>query len=182
MGAQKQEQDDYENMIQALAMSEQKEQDLAEKMIRMRLELQKTHFQQLQQKQERLAAEQAEEDSMREQMMAKFACDDRIELMNAQKRRMKQLQHKREVEQLLADRRARLANEREQREAEAAREKQDAEDMARLIEEERQKMIEKHAKDLLGYLPKGVIRNYDDLETLGDKYKEAYRPKTPDDN
>ena len=65
-------------------------------MIRMRLELQKTHFHQLQQKQERLAAEQAEEDSMREQMMAKFACDDRIELMNAQKRRMKQLQHKRE--------------------------------------------------------------------------------------
>ena len=54
--------------------------------------------------------------------------------------------------------------------------------MARLIEEERQKMIEKHAKDLLGYLPKGVIRNYDDLETLGNKYKEAYRPKTPDDN
>ena len=54
--------------------------------------------------------------------------------------------------------------------------------MARLIEEERQKMIEKHAKDLLGYLPKGVIRNYDDLETLGDKYKEAHRPKTPDDN
>ena len=52
--------------------------------------------------------------------------------------------------------------------------------MAQLIEEERQKMIEKHAKDLLGYLPKGVIRNYDDLEPLGDQYKEAYRPKTPD--
>ena len=74
---------------------------MAEKMIRMRLELQKTHFQQLQQKQERLAAEQAEEDSMREQMMAKFACDDRIELMNAQKRRMKQLQHKREGQNLI---------------------------------------------------------------------------------
>jgi len=184
----KQEHDDYENMIQALAMSEQeekekqKEQDLAEKMIRMRLELQKSHFQQLQQKQERLEAEQAEEDLMREKMMAKFACDDRIELMNAQKRRMKQLQHKKEVEQLLAERRARLAAEREQREAEAAKEKHDAEMMAQLIEEERQKMIEKHAKELLGYLPKGVIRNYDDLETLGDKYKEAYRPKTPDDN
>ena len=53
--------------------------------------------------------------------------------------------------------------------------------MARLIEEERQKMIEEH-EDLLGYLPKGVIRNYDDLETLGDKYKQAYRPKTPEDN
>ena len=83
---------------------------------------------------------------------------------------------------MLADRRARITSEREQREAEAVREKKDAEDMARLIEEERQKMIEKYAKDLLGYLPKWVIRNYDDSETLDDKYKEAYRPKTPDDN
>ena len=58
---------------------------------------------------------------MREKMMAKFACDDRIELMNAQKRRMKQLQHKREVEQLLADRRQRLANERERAQSEAAK-------------------------------------------------------------
>ena len=37
---------------------------------------------------------------MREKMMAKFAEDDRIELMNAQKRSMKQLQHKRDVEQV----------------------------------------------------------------------------------
>ena len=34
-------------------------------------------------------------------MMEKLAEDDRIEQMNAQKRRMKQLEHKRAVEQLL---------------------------------------------------------------------------------
>ena len=44
-------------------------------------------------------------------MMAKFAEDDRLELMNAQKRRMRQLQHKREIEQLLVDRRKKLADE-----------------------------------------------------------------------
>ena len=44
-------------------------------------------------------------------MMAKFAEDDRLELMNAQKRRMRQLQHKREIEQLLEDRRKKLADE-----------------------------------------------------------------------
>ena len=38
-------------------------------------------------------------------MLAKFAEDDRIELMNAQKRRMKQLEHKRAVETLIEDRR-----------------------------------------------------------------------------
>ena len=45
-------------------------------------------------------------------MMAKFAEDDRIEQMNAQKRRMKQLEHKKAVEQLLQDRQAQFARER----------------------------------------------------------------------
>ena len=47
-------------------------------------------------------------------MLAKFAEDDRIEQMNAQKRRMKQLEHQRSVEKLLQDRRAQFAREREQ--------------------------------------------------------------------
>jgi hypothetical protein len=38
-----------------------------------------------------------EEERARTEMLAKFAEDDRIEQMNAQKRRMKQLEHKREV-------------------------------------------------------------------------------------
>lgn len=39
------------------------------------------------------------------QMMAKFAEDDRLEQMNAQKRRMKQLEHRRAVERLIEERR-----------------------------------------------------------------------------
>ncbi len=41
--------------------------------------------------------------------MAKFAEDDRIEQMNAQKRRMKQVEHKRAVDVLLDERRRRMA-------------------------------------------------------------------------
>lgn len=48
---------------------------------------------------------QEEEDAFRKQMLAKFAEDDRIEQMNAQKRRMKQLEHRRAVEKLIEDRR-----------------------------------------------------------------------------
>jgi len=36
-------------------------------------------------------------------------------------------------------------------------------------------------KNLLGFLPKGVIRDYDDLEPLGDDYKQAYKPNLTDD-
>lgn len=42
------------------------------------------------------------------QMLYKFAEDDRIEQMNAQKRRMKQLEHKRAVERLIDERREQM--------------------------------------------------------------------------
>lgn len=41
-------------------------------------------------------------------MLAKFAEDDRIEQMNAQKRRMRQQEHKRAVERLIDERRIQL--------------------------------------------------------------------------
>ena len=44
--------------------------------------------------------------------MAKFAEDDRIEQMNAQKRRMKQVEHKRAVDVLLEERRRKMAVEK----------------------------------------------------------------------
>lgn len=53
------------------------------------------------------AAQQAmreEEEALRQQILAKFAEDDRIEQLNAQKRRMKQLEHKMAVEKILEDR------------------------------------------------------------------------------
>lgn len=87
-------------------------------------------------------------------MLAKFAEDDRIEQMNAQKRRMKQQEHQRSVEKLLADRRAQYAREREA-EMEAKREEIRLEDFRKqIIEEERQKLLREHAKKLLGYLPR----------------------------
>lgn len=90
-------------------------------------------------------------------MLAKFAEDDRLEQMNAQKRRMKQLEHKRAVEQLLADRRAQFEAERE-REIDEKREAEKMEVFRRqLIEEERQKLLREHAQKLLGYLPKVCV-------------------------
>lgn len=80
-------------------------QEEMEKRIRQRLELQQTCQEMMAFKQLRIQAEKEEEDAFRQMMMAKFAEDDRIEQMNAQKRRMKQLEHKRAVEKLLEERR-----------------------------------------------------------------------------
>jgi len=176
---------EYDNMIMRLALEEQeekekqKEHDLAEKLIRMRRELRQGHHDQMQEKRDRAREDQENENALRSKMMAKFAEDDRLELMNAQKRRMRQLQHKREIEHLLEERRQKLRNEREAALMEVRAEREEEELRAAMIEEERVKMIEKVSHDLLGYMPKGIIRTYDDLEPLGDHYKEAYRPKSP---
>jgi len=51
-------------------------------------------------KEERIAEERRMEDEFKQKLMAKFAEDERLEQMNAQKRRMRELEHKREIERL----------------------------------------------------------------------------------
>lgn len=52
---------------------------------------------------ERAARERAEEDEFRRQTMERFAEQDRLEQMNAQKRRLKLAEHAREVERLIQE-------------------------------------------------------------------------------
>lgn len=80
-------------------------QEEMEKKIRQRLMLQQTFQEQMAFKEMRRQEEREEEEAFRQKMMDKFAEDDRIEQMNAQRRRMKQLEHRREVEKLIEDRR-----------------------------------------------------------------------------
>jgi hypothetical protein len=92
--------------------------------------------------------------------LAKFAEDDRIEQMNAQRRRMKQLEHRKEIERLLDERRAAFERERDtavqEFEADAAREHE----RISIVEEERQRILRAHAAVLgLHDLPKGVLKN-----------------------
>ena len=92
------------------------------------------------------------------QMLAKFAEDDKIEQMNAQKRRMKQLEHKRAVGQLLEDRKQQFAADRE-RELELRKREEEVEAFRKkIIEEERLRLLQQHAPNLVGYLPKVRLR------------------------
>ncbi|RUS73281.1 hypothetical protein EGW08_018954 [Elysia chlorotica] len=158
----------------------QKEMSELERQIRQKIEMQSTHAQQMHYKALRMQAEKEEEDEFRKQMLAKFAEDDRIEQMNAQKRRMKQQEHARAVERLMEDRRAQFARERE---AEASQRQEEArleEFRKKIIEEERQKLLREHATKLIGFLPRGVIRDEDDLEMLGPQFQQAYTQRQID--
>lgn len=76
-----------------------------EKKIRQRMMMERAYQEAVAFREMRRQAEKEEEERFRRAMMDKFAEDDRIDQMNAQRRRMKQLEHKREVEKLIEERR-----------------------------------------------------------------------------
>lgn len=73
--------------------------------MRKQKELKQNFIEQMALKELVLQAAKEEEEIFRKAMLAKLAEDDRIELMNAQKQRMKQLEHRRAVERLIEERR-----------------------------------------------------------------------------
>merc|ERR1739848_141987 len=109
-------------------------------------------------------AEKDEEEIFRQQMLAKFAHDDQIELQNAAQRRRKQLEHRKCVEQLIEERRKAFDQQR-QSEIDEYQQSVDREAIrAQIIEEERQRILHEHAGKLVGYMPKGVFSNIGEVQ------------------
>ncbi|XP_075714078.1 meiosis-specific nuclear structural protein 1 [Rhinoderma darwinii] len=183
---EQEQREELEQMREELYLEEQAEEarqrQIAEmeKKIRQRLELQRTFEEQMAFKQIVQQAAKEEEDAFRRAMLAKFAEDDRIEQMNAQKRRMKQLEHKRAVEKLLEDRRKHFIADKE-RELQEREEEEKREAFRRaIIEEERQKLLKEHASQLLGYLPKGIFKNEDDLSMFDEDFQKTFQKRGSD--
>lgn len=152
-----------------------------EKKLRQRLELQQAEREGLEDKRRARDQEKADEERFRQAMLDKFAHDDNIEQMSAQKRRMKQLDHKRAVEELIDERRRRHEFEKEQERKAYEDEKQIDHLRRQIIEEERHRLLKEHAGKLIGFLPKGVLRSEEDLELLPEDARAAYRRPVDDD-
>lgn len=86
--------------------------------------------------------------------MRKFAEDDRIELMNQQKRRMKQLEHKKAADALIEERKRIHLQEAELLRKEIEKEREIERYKKEVIEQERQRLLREHASKLVGFLPK----------------------------
>eukprot|EP01136_Pigoraptor_vietnamica_P026411 Opistho-1_new@81433 len=163
----------------------EKEMARIEHTLRQRLALREAHQYQMQIKKERAQAEAEEEEEFRRKMMQKFADDERLEQMNAQKRRMREAEHRRAVEQLLEERRVRRRAEEESR----LREEQDRaaqeQRFRQIVEEERQRLLREHANKLAAFLPKGVLRDEKDLALLDEDARREFlarrRELTEDD-
>lgn len=180
------EQEYMENLRNELVVEEreeamrQKEKEMAERRIEERLEMIRANEQQQQMKLARAEAMEIEESKYRAQMLAKFAEDDRIEQLNAQKRRMKQAEHRREVERLIEARRVEYEAQKETELQEREDEKVLLGAKQSIIEEQRKLMIMEHASKLAGYLPPGTIMSEADLEHFPAEFRDEIRQKLAD--
>lgn len=132
------------------------EREAAARKQRMNEELQAAKDYQLQLKAIRLQEERKMEEEFKIKMAQKFAEDERLEQMNAQKRRMRELQHKRDIEKLWQDK---LEVYRQQREAEYEERRQASEMEAfkkQAVEEEKQRLLRQHADILSQFNPKAA--------------------------
>ena len=135
-----------------------------EKRLRDRMEMMAANEYQRKLRLERQRQQESEED-FRRRMMDKIAEDERIEQMNGQERRMKMMEHKREVERLLEERRAMYEREKEAELQEQHQEEKRAQALRALIEEERKKILAEAAGKLgLAYMPRGVLSSKEDFE------------------
>jgi len=98
--------------------------------------------------------EQALESKFKGYMLNKFAEDDRIEQMKAEKRRMVELQHKREVEKLWQLRREEYLRSKEKEEEAKLKLKEEERIKNEIIEMERQRLIAEYGSNLKDHLPK----------------------------
>ena len=170
MAKRQKELDEMENLRNELVIQEteervlQKEKEKMARAVQQRMDIALANEYQRQLKAIKREEEKGEEEQFRVAMLEKFAEDDRLDQMNAQKRRMKQLEHRREIERLLEERRDKYEAERQselQEQIDAARVDQIKQ---QIIEEERKRMLAAHAKNLgLEHLPKGVLSTEADM-------------------
>ncbi|XP_053451260.1 meiosis-specific nuclear structural protein 1 [Nycticebus coucang] len=184
LGEMLRQREDLEQVRQELYQEEQAElykkelKEQAEEKLRKQIERKQDFEEQMALKALVLQAAKEEEESFRQALLAKLAEDDRIELMNAQKQRMKQLEHRRAVERLIEDRRNQFLADK-QRELEEWQLQQKRQGCINaIIEEERLKLLKEHAAKLLGYLPKGVFKKEDDIDLLGEEFRKAYQKRS----
>ncbi|XP_061612614.1 meiosis-specific nuclear structural protein 1 [Phyllopteryx taeniolatus] len=180
MAEERRQRDEMERIRQDLCLEEQEEafrrkdiEDM-ERNIRQRLMMQRTCQEQMAMKETRRQAEKEEDEAFRKMTMDKFAEDDRIEQMNAQRRRMKMMEHKREVEKLIEDRRRQHQADRDMKAQEEALEQEREALCRQIIEEERLQLLQRHATKLLGHLPKGLLRE-DDLKHFDEDFRKNFQ-------
>lgn len=155
-----------EGVRQALIRRERSD---IEKAIRLRIDFRNMMRIQAQEKLDRLKQEEEEEMKEKQWLMEQIAEEKRYNQLTAEKKRIKKIELRRDIENLLAERRHRRELERRELESEYKNRLAEEDNLKKLIAEERIKMLKEHASNLIGYLPNGVLTE-EDIAELGPEF------------
>ena len=158
-----------------LAADREKERQKERKKEAMRVEMTEANEKAKQYKAIQMEKERQEEEVYRQQLMDKFAADEKLEQLSKQKQHEKRMTYKKQVDALLADRRALYAKEQEMN----LKMKEDMEQHERfrktIIERERQRLLLEHADKLRSFLPRSVLKTKEEVELVfGKDYVQQF--------
>jgi len=148
------------------AEARRREEIQVRKKLEDREDMKNAYLFQMRMKEEKAGAALAEEEKIRQQLLSKFAEDDRIEQMNENKRRMKVEQHKREAQRLIDLRREMYEQQRQKEAEDEARLRENDAQRQLIIEEERRRLLREHAAELKDFLPKHTLETHEDYNLL----------------
>ncbi|KAL0231964.1 hypothetical protein PCE1_002961 [Barthelona sp. PCE] len=176
----KRRRDEYEEVLTLLQEEEDKarlresEAMRIEEEARQRAEIARANEEILQQKRERARMDRQREAEYEYQLQLENAAIEAREAERAAQRATDLLHHRIELEQQLAAQRDRRQQEKELELFEFMKEQENEAAIQRLVEEERQRLLQEFGADLIEYLPKGVIKSEADLDLLGNDAKDRY--------
>ncbi|KAJ3051021.1 mannosyl-oligosaccharide alpha-1,2-mannosidase [Rhizophlyctis rosea] len=152
----------------------QRDRELLEARIRKRLELIDAYREQILEKRFRAMQEKEAEEEFRQKMLAQYQHETNLALLSDARRGQKQLEHRRAVDQLVEQRRQMMKEQLEREVAEGRYEEELQRYREEVVEVERQRMLREHVGGLVGFLPKGVLRDEKDLDLFDEEFRKKF--------
>jgi len=137
------------------AQTQAREEVEQKKRMQDRLQMLSAYNEQMRAKEAKRLQDEAAEEEYRANLLAKFSEDDRIEQLNAQRRRMKLLEHKREADRLVEARRELFRQERQREVDELLRLQKMDEFKTDIVQEEKKRLLADFGADAMNFLPPG---------------------------
>lgn len=129
--------------------------------LRRRIETRLMLDQQRQDNQVRFMHEQEEDRLFFLETMKVLAEKDKLDQLSNEKKRQKMMEHRRAIQELLEQRKNNRVEEVAGKLRDRKMDEKEEQRREELIEEERIKMLKEHAAALIGFLPRGILRESD---------------------
>merc|ERR1712228_250093 len=172
MEEKQKEMDFMQDLINELSMEEnqlkilEKERKEFEKKQRLKEEMKMENMRQIKMKAERAAKERESELKLRQELMARYEKAAKMEQLSAHKKKLKMIQHKKDVQDIMIERLRLKEMEKKKEEEMDQAAKMDEKVRADIIQQERLRLIQEHAPKLKHFLNTKLATNQEEMDLI----------------